>query len=143
MDESGVVKARKFVLEDEQGRVRAELQSAPNGAVALSFHDTAGKMCALLGLDPRQAPTLALLKDGKVKAGLELGRNNGQPQLVLNGPSKASVGVGFDDRTGNAAVVIHDQSGTPRVSICMTPAGKTEVSLFDEAGYVAERMTGT
>lgn len=143
MGEDGVIKARKFVLEDEHGKTRAELQSAPNGAVALTFHDLAGKMCALFGLDPRQAPTLALIKDGKVKAGVELGKNNGQPQLVLNGPGKSNVGVDFEDRTGNASVVLHDQSGIARVSIAMSPNGKTEISLFDEQGYVAERLTGS
>lgn len=133
------VRARRFVLEDDDGSVRAQLQSAGNGAVALTFHDTAGKLGALLGLDPKQAPTLALVQDGKKKVSVELDRESGQPSLTLEGPADSKVVVGFGEQH-QAGVTIHDQAGRLRLRISVAPDGSTEVALYDNKGYVRESL---
>ncbi|MCA9793581.1 MAG: hypothetical protein KC910_17340 [Candidatus Eremiobacteraeota bacterium] len=133
------MRARRFVLEDDEGGVRAQLQSAGNGAVAMTFHDTAGKLGALIGLDPKQAPTLALLHDGKMKASLDLDKESGQPSLTLQGPADSKVTVGFNGQH-QAGVDIHDQAGRLRLRISVAPDGATEVALYDNKGYVRESL---
>ncbi len=134
------VRARRFVLEDDEGGIRAQLQSAGNGAVALTFHDQGGKLGVLVGLDPKQNPTLALVKEGKMKAGLELDKESGQPALNLKGAADSQVTVGFDSKN-NAEVSLTDQAGRLRVSITLAPNGEAQVALYDTKGYVREKMT--
>lgn len=133
------IRAQKFVLEDGDGNVRAQLQSAGNGAVAMTFHDQKGKMGVLLGLDPNQSPTLALLKEGKMKAGIELDRQGGEPTLTLQGPGKSSVVAGYD-ADSRAVLGLHDTSGTLRVSITLDAKGRAQVAVFDQRGYAQEKL---
>lgn len=135
------VRARKFVLEDADCNVRAQLQSAGNGAVALTFHDQEGKMGVLLGLDPNQSPTLALVKEGKLKAGLEMDKTSGEPALTLSGPGKSKVVAGYDEKS-HAHLDVVDIMGTVRVSITLDPSGKAEISVFDRKGFSKEKISG-
>ncbi len=133
------VRAQKFVLTDRDGHTRAQLQSAGKGAVALTFHDSDGKMGMLLGLDPQQSPTIAMVKDGKVKASVELDKENHQPLLTLRGSSEAKVEVGYDGKDG-AVVGLHDSNGTLRVAISLDARGDAEVRVFDKNGYIHSQL---
>ena len=133
------IRAHKFVLTDKDGLTRAQLQCAGKGAVALTFHDGDGKMGMLLGLDPNQSPTLAMFKDGKVKAGVELDKTNNQPLLTLRGAAEGKVEVGYDGKD-NALVGLHDANGKLRVSITLDSKGDAEVRIFDKNGYVKSQL---
>lgn len=133
------VRAQKFVLTDSNGFTRAQLQCAGKGAVALSFHDGDGKMGMLLGLDPNQSPTLAMLRDGKVKASLDIDKATNSPQLSLRGASESKIEAKFDDKD-NAVIGLHDTSGKLRVSICLTASGDAEISIFDKNGYIKNQL---
>lgn len=135
------VRAHKFVLTDAQGKARAQLQCAHGGAVALSFHDDRGKMGLLLGLDPDQSPTMAFVKDGKMKVNLDIDKSTQEPTLSLNGGGKSRVEVGFD-KTSNASLRLHDTDGSLRVSISLSAKGDAQVKLFDSRGYVTSEMKG-
>lgn len=133
------VRAHKFVLTDSDGSTRAQLQSAGRGAVALTFHDTDGKMGMLLGLDPHGSPTIAMMKDGKVKAGVELDKVNSQPLITLRGAGESKVEVGYDGKD-NASVGLHDTSGNLRVSITLDAHGEAQVKIFDKNGYAQSEL---
>lgn len=95
--QSGVkeFRAKKFVLEDKSGNMRAALTVEEFGSL-LSLHDENGNMRAALTVT-REGPALVLREKGKTRA--ELGMLNGKPQLVLldeNGNPRATAGVGND-----------------------------------------------
>ncbi len=133
------LRAQKFVLTDKNGHTRAQLQSAGKGAVALSFHDGDGKMGLLLGLDPNQSPTLAFVKDGKLRAGIELDKKNDQPKLTLNGSGDSKIDLGYDGND-NAAIHLHDTNGKVRVGITLSAKGDAEIKIYDKNGYVTSQV---
>lgn len=134
------IRAQKFVLTDGEGKTRARLQCAgKGGAVALTFHDGDEKMRLLLGLDPKQAPTLVMLEDGRPRAGLEVDAKTGQPSLTLSGTGESKIQAGFD--AGNKATInLHDGTGQMRVSISLDANGQAQVALYDSKGYVREKL---
>lgn len=133
------IRAEKFVLTDSDGNTRAQLQCAGGGAVALTFHDDKGKMGLLLGLDPNQSPTVAFVKDGKMKANVELDKSTQQPQITLAGAGKSKVEVGYD-KTENASLRLKDNDGHLRLSISLSAKGDAQVKLFDKAGYTQNEL---
>ncbi len=133
------VRAQKFVLTDREGHTRAQLQSAGKGAVALTFHDTDGKMGMLIGLDPQQSPTIAMVKDGKVKASVELDKENHQPLLTLRGAAEGKIEMGFDGKDG-AILGLHDTNGKLRVAISLDARGDAEIRVFDKNGYIHSEL---
>jgi hypothetical protein len=122
-----------------QPETRAQLQCAGKGAVALTFHDADEKMGMLLGLDPHQSPTIAMFKDGKVRAGVELDKTTSQPQISLRGAGEGKVEVGYDGKD-NASVGLHDANGKLRVSISLDSKGDAEVRIFDKNGYITSQL---
>jgi len=129
------IRANKFVLTDVEGHARAQLQCAGGGAVALTFHDDKEKVGLLLGLDPDQSPTLAFVKNGKMKVNLDLDKSSEEPTLSLKGSGSSKVEVGFD-KAENAAIRLHDNDGSLRVSISLSADGDAQIKLFDRRGYV-------
>lgn len=133
-------RAQKFVLLDSEGKTRAQLQAAgKGGAVALTFHDSDEKMRLLLGLDPRQAPTLAMLEgtDKRVEIGMD--GKSGRPHLSLKAGGRSEVAVRFDEYD-RASLSLSDTKGQARVRISLEPDGRAEVALYNEKGYVAQRL---
>jgi hypothetical protein len=135
------VRANRFVLTDTKGKARAQLQCAGGGAVALTFHDDQEKVGLLLGLDPNQSPTLAFVKDGKMKVNLDLDRKTHQPNLSVKGEGGSRVEVGFDE-SENAAIHLHDVGGSLRLSISLTAKGDAQIKLYDNKGYVTNEFQG-
>jgi hypothetical protein len=133
------IRANRFVLTDKDGFTRAQLQCAGKGAVALTFHDSDGKMGMLLGLDPNQSPTMAMFKDGKVKANIELDKTNNQPLISLRGAAESKIEVGYDGKD-NSSVGLHDANGKLRVSITLDSKGDAEVRIFDKNGYMKGQL---
>jgi hypothetical protein len=133
------IRANKFVLTDTDGATRAQFQCSAGGAVALTFHDDAGKMGVLLGLDPNQNPTLAFVRDGHMKANLDIDNKTEQPSLTLHGSGKSRVEVGFD-KTDNASLRMTDEMGNVRASISLSAKGDAQIKLFDNKGYVVNEV---
>lgn len=135
------LRANRFVLTDSEGHTRAQLQCVKGGAVALTFHDDDGKMGLLIGLDPDHSPTLAFVKDGKMKANLDLDKKSHEPSLTLHSKGKAKVEVGFD-KTDSAAIRLHDETGSLRASLSLSSNGDAQLKLFDQRGYVVNEVKG-
>ena len=135
------VRARKFVLTDNEGNPRAQLQAVPGGAVALTFHDDDGKIGMLLGLDPEQSPTMALLQDGKRKLNVELDKKTHQPNVSIEGSGSSHIEVGYD-KTDNASIRLHDGQGCLRASLSLSADGSAQLKLFDQRGYVVGEVKG-
>lgn len=135
------VRASKFVLTDDKGNPRAQLQAASGGAVALTFHQDDGKVGMLLGLDPHQSPTLTFIQDGKRKVNVEIDKQTKQPNLTLEGAGSSKIDIGYD-KTENASVRLHDSEGCMRVSLSLSANGDAQLKLFDKRGYVVGEVKG-
>lgn len=133
------VRAGKFVLTDSEGFPRAQLQCAGKGAVALTFHGGDGKMGLLIGLDPNGSPTLAMMKDGKVRAGIDLDKDKGHAQLTLKGPLDSKIEAGYSD-PDRASLGLTDANGKLRVSINLDLQGGAEIKIYDKNGYAVSQL---
>ncbi len=134
------LRAQKFVLLDSDGKTRAQLQAAgKGGAVALTFHDSDEKMRLLLGLDPRQAPTLAMLEGAEKRVEIGVDGKSGRPHMSLKAGGRSEVAVHFDEYD-RASISLSDLKGQARVRISLEPDGRAEVALYDEKGYVAQKL---
>jgi len=90
------LRARAFILEDENGKRRAILSLFADGSPALSLYDANGKTRALLTMDTDGNPALGLF-DANQKAGAMLNVfTDGGPALSLsdaNGKARTKLGV--------------------------------------------------
>jgi hypothetical protein len=98
--ETGVVKARRVVITDEQGRERIFLGLGAAGAPAIGIRDQRGTLRATLSLLENGQATLQLL-DGEQRGRASLAvRRDGFGELALldrNGAIRATLGAAGDD----------------------------------------------
>ncbi|HKC48958.1 MAG TPA: hypothetical protein VKB63_15250 [Gemmatimonadales bacterium] len=106
-----VVQARSFVLQDEQGRIRATWGVTKDGGVQLALQDDKG--------NPRAR--MSVLQDGST--GLALVDGAGHP--------RAALGLLTD---GTINLVFADQGGQSRAVFGLTPAGASSIVLADGKG---------
>jgi hypothetical protein len=77
------IRANKFVLEDENGKIRAELYAAKDKGGGLSLYDENGKLRAVLGAG-KEGTALVLMDDKPVaRIALGAGTNKDEPSLSL------------------------------------------------------------
>jgi hypothetical protein len=122
------IRAKKFVLEDENGKMRATLAMAENGPM-LSLSDENGKIRAALKVADGK-PSLSLHDvDGKERASLMVGTLG--PYLTLydeNDMLRADLSVG----KGSSNLSLSDENGKERAVIGMFD--EPDLVLFDENG---------
>jgi len=98
--ETGVVKARRVVITDEQGRERIFLGLGATGAPAIGIRDERGRLRATLSLLENGQTALQLL-DGEQRGRASLAvRQDGFGELALldrNGAIRATLGAAGDD----------------------------------------------
>lgn len=118
-----VVRAKEFVVVDEQGKMRAGLGISSDGKPKLHFYDSEGKTRIGLGVSRSGAPALAMIdaqervrfgflvqpggipaltmadSQGRTRVGLVL-HSNGSPGLVMTDyQEKQRIGLGVDRGT--------------------------------------------
>jgi len=105
-----VLRAERFEVVDSSGKVRAALETLPDGSPGLTLRDKDGQMRAWLSLLPDGSPGLTLRdKDGQMRAGLLL--SNGSPGLSLwgkDGKGGAMLAVRAD---GSPELALYDKDG--------------------------------
>ncbi len=79
-----VIRAKQFVVVDQDGNMRAELSLNKDGEPGLRLYDKDGKTSVMLSLNKDEEPSLWLAdKSGKRRAGL--GLDNGEPRMAFVG----------------------------------------------------------
>lgn len=106
------LRAREFVLEDDQGRERVVLKTDQDGNTVTNFLDNNGVVRMFMGLTPDGTPRVCLTyADGK-----------GSIQLEAN------------DRLNSAAVIIAGPKGKAQVILGVSANGLPAIALLDEEG---------
>ena len=121
------IRARKFVLEDDSGKVRASLLTDKDGPM-LSLYDENSETRAILAAD-KDGPMLSLYDEkGKPRVGLFADKNG--PCLRLydkDGKSR----VGLTALKDGPALVLVDENGKFRVGLIVNKDGPS-LMLLDE-----------
>jgi hypothetical protein len=132
-----VVRARKFELVDEQGKVRAALGPGPEeGDVGMQFYGSAGEIRVELSVYQSGLTALALRDPhGEQVAALSVGE--GAPMLALN-----SWSVGGDSWSIALTGSMPDNPETQRCSLVLSKEGlpRLLVTLMGEEGQPAVVM---
>lgn len=128
-----VVQAQRFVLVDESGARRAELESH-DAVVSLTFYDERGEIRLLMALDGRRERTLILMNRADGGTGVQLGvEPAGEAVLGLAGAAGAPrIILGLDDSGSGLRLV--DQNGVERADLIVAPEGGVAFTLRDADG---------
>lgn len=123
------VRARRYILEDDQGNLRGQWQIDEVGTVRLSIHDATGRARMNLAVLADGAPgisfadeadrrriVLGLLPDGT--ATLVFADGSSVPRAILGTSSK-----------GSANLIFADQAGVSRVSVGLDASGAGSLIL--------------
>ncbi|MCW5891778.1 MAG: hypothetical protein KIT14_14700 [bacterium] len=134
------VRAERFVLVDGDGRRRAALGPADDGATGLLLYDAQERAKAQLVLDGSGAAHVKLHeRDGDVAAWLAVARS-GSPSLYLRGVSRHDRGVRGHaevcvDEHGCPVLSLHDREGQARVLLSLDDRdGRPSLSFSDAQG---------
>jgi hypothetical protein len=105
--------AARLVLQDREGRERMKLTLLPDGSPGLSFADRDGRSRAVLGLLADETSTLVFAdRQGLTRAVLGLS-TDGSSTLVFAGPDgEARVGVGVES-DGSAGMTLFEREAAP------------------------------
>lgn len=129
------VRAREFILEDNQGRERASLRTDKADNTLLVFRGPGGDMRMHMGVTSDGTPRVTLhCPDNKGRVELEANaRLNSATLLVSSSDGEAGIAVAITPN-GIPAIVIFDRNGKPVFVKCgISPASETldEESFFD------------
>ena len=130
---SSEVRAHRFVLEDENGKLRGLWQLNDDGAVRLSIHDDAGRSRMNLSVLDDGAPGISFADEADRRR-VVLGLLPDQTSTLVfadgNGVLRAVLGV--SDK-GSANLLFADGDGVGRVSLGLDASGAGSVMLPDLA----------
>jgi hypothetical protein len=130
------VRARRFELVDESGRVRVVLGTqSDNGAPGLLISDSAGRPRIALHVSPEDAPAFDLLDaSGAPRIHVALD-TDGAPVVTLFGSTEratqALLGVSAD---GSAHLRLVSPDGRTRLFFSLQPDGTPYLALMDPEG---------
>ena len=140
-----VIRARSFVLVDDDGRERAELTVTEDGSARLLFRDKDGVRGPWIGFrsDGVQALTLT---DADGFSYLELRVNDGLPAVILYGDKagenrrrRAELSV---DKDGAASLRLMDAAGQVVTRVTSRTDGTGDITLFSGAKMKASIWLG-
>jgi hypothetical protein len=131
MAAADVVQARRFVLRDENGLIRAVLGMQPDGSSRFALQDRDGQPRLQLTLLSDGSPGVALKdREGQNRAVLALPPDD-MPQLVFadrQGNNRASLGLAPD---GVSSLILADSNGEPRAFLAVGPDGTPDLMLYE------------
>ena len=134
-----LVNARRFELVDAAGKVRAVLGLEPDGSPTLDLFDPAGRMRAFLKLGPDGSPGLALCDAAqKLRARMVL-PSDGRPSLELRDAAENSRATLRLTEEGSPYLALRDKAGATRAVLGVTSLetiGTAEVTTRSESSLV-------
>ncbi|HEX7090447.1 MAG TPA: hypothetical protein VF192_09935 [Longimicrobiales bacterium] len=137
MATADVVQARRFVLRDENGLIRAVLGMQPDGSSRFALQDRDGLPRLQLTLLSDGSPGVALKdREGHNRAVLALPPDDMAHVVFADrqGNNRASLGLGAD---GVSSLILADSNGEPRAFLAVAPDGTPDLMLYErvrEAG---------
>lgn len=117
------IEARRFILKDDAGKVRAVLATTENGAAALVFFDSAGK----------QHSRLMVGINGDGQPSLQLNDARDTQRAVFGLDEADAPGIDFADRAGRRRVRLNvaDRAGEQPAALTFTDGkGKARVTVI-------------
>src|SRR5436853_1562620 len=141
-DAADELRARRLVLVDDMGRVRATLGPAADGSAALRLLDADERARAELAIDANGTTTLTLRDGGgEFRSSLVVGAEgetrlhlHGAPAVSHHDDSGASRAVlGLDEHTGLATLAFADGENRPSLLLAEDPSGG-RLHLFQRDG---------
>src|SRR5262249_51477572 len=125
-----VVSARKFVLLDEAGKTRAQIDITNRGVAQVAIMDATGVLRTGLGVAADGAPGLGIYdKNGKVR--LEVAYTTDSPRIRMfnaEGTPMLAEGAG---PAGGAGIAVYDHSGKERASFVVARDGAPTLRMGD------------
>ena len=101
----------QFVLQDEAGRDRLRLSVLPDGGAGVSFVDSAGNSRMVLGLLPDQSASVVMADGGgKTRTVLGLSPNGASTILFADKGGTARAGLGVDARGAGTFTLVDRKS---------------------------------
>jgi len=132
-----VVQAKRFVLRDDEGLIRAVLGMQPDGSSRFALQDRDGQPRLQLTLLSDGSPGVALKdREGQNRAVLAL-PPDGMAQVVFadrHGSNRASLGLAAD---GVSSLILADSNGEPRAFLAVTPDGTPDLMLYEHVRETA------
>ena len=109
------VTARRFVVQDDQGKTRATLSMGRAGGPSLTFYDQTGRIRADLSVI-LDHPQLALYrKDGNVAAQVAIGADDNPGVWLLDQAKKERLTLELRDQEGSPVLKLLGGDGDPRL----------------------------
>jgi hypothetical protein len=122
------IRAKQFVLVDQNGKIRAMLRSFENGSASLTVNDDAEKPRITMGVEGVGNPLLALIDRTGKDARVFLSMIQGVAAQGVQGVVSPSV----------FGLTIKGQAGKERIELAVTD-GTPDLTLYDRSGQ--ERAT--
>jgi hypothetical protein len=124
----------RIVLQDRDGRERLRLSLLADGSPGVSFTDREGKSRAVLGLLPDETSTLVFAdRWGKTRAVLGLSSDESSTLVFAdrNGETRIGVGVGSD---GSSGVTLFEKGPARPAAAPRTASADAEIAESDTPG---------
>jgi hypothetical protein len=152
VDEHGIGRLALFGLNDASPRVN--LAVTPQGGAALELGDDQRQNTLMLKADP-EARTIALYQGGKLRLGLEVGKNGdpavdlydkdhrlitlgiapqGDPHLIFYSEGRKAALEMVAKKNGDRSLSLVGKNGVPRVVLGLKHDQKAALGLFDQKG---------
>lgn len=131
------LRSNRFVLEDQQGKMRAALSVTKEGDPLLGLLDREGNDRLVLSVDPAGNPRLNLFDDeGKARAFLTV--LEGEPSFgLLDVGGKARVLLFMHEK--EARLVLADAGGSTRILLSVDETDQPLAALLDRKGDLVWR----
>ena len=112
--EERTVRAREFILEDEEGRERAALRVDGKDNTVLNFRQADGEVRMFMGLT----------SDGTPRVRMQYAEGKGSIELEAN------------DAINSAGIVICGPCGRVQIVLGIAKSGLPAIAMFDESGKI-------
>lgn len=133
------MRARRFVVVDQTGIVRAEIRTEPDGSTVLRVSDASGAPRAILGVSGDGLTRLVFQgRAGAARASLTVAPED-WPALVLfdkQGRRRFALDVGLG---GWPFLAMRDEQGEDRAVLELTPQGAPQLLFFARGGTLLWR----
>lgn len=135
------IRARRFVVEDEHGVVRAQLGITKQGASVLALCDEAAKPRLLLRVIKEQGPEITLRDEkGSDRASFYFSAADGSPGLDFYDPSSLRATLNIS-QNGWPGLRLLDKEGKLRAAIAVDDSGTPGLTMRDGKGGLRTFLT--